>query len=232
MKLPMLTLSLLIASSATAQTSPTHEHPPVGGHPTTGTAADGSTGHPARPAPAGAPHGMPHGAPMQANTGTVLSIQQSGGYSYIEVSGAQGNTWIAAPMASVKVGDRIQYEDGATMRNFSSKSLGRTFPTILFVGSVSLANQAAAPVAAPAPQRIEGVVISAQDAGGYSYIEVKTASGNTWLAGPTTPLKAGDAVQYEVGAVMSNFSSKALNRTFPSIIFVDQVIVVPPAAKP
>ena len=223
MKTPMLTLALLIASPVFAQTTPTFDHPPVGGHQMPG-------GH-----PVGAPHGMPHGAAMTGNTGTVLSIQQSGGYSYIEVSGPQGNTWLAAPMAAVKVGDRIRYEDGATMRNFSSKSLGRSFATIQFVGSVSLADQAPAAAqapAAPAAKLVDGVVISSQDAGGYSYIEVKTASGNTWLAGPATPLKAGDAVQYEVGAVMNNFSSKALNRTFPSIIFVDQVIVVPPAAKP
>lgn len=225
MKLPMLTLALLIASSAFAQT---HEHPPVGGHPMPG--ASGS-GHPSAPAPmaphGGAPHGgAPHGA-AQANTGTVVSIQQSGGYSYIEINGPQGSTWLAAPMADIKVGDQIRYDDGATMRNFSSKSLGRTFPTILFVGSVSRIDPNAPPPAAAAPQVVEGVVVSAQDAGGYSYIEVKTAAGNTWLAGPSTPLKAGDTVQYEVGAVMSNFSSKALNRTFPTIIFVDRVAVVP-----
>lgn len=224
MKLPMLTLALLIASSAFAQT---YEHPPVGGHPAPGASGDASAGHPNHPAPAMAPHGNAQYGAAQANTGTVVSIQQAGGYSYIEINGPQGSTWLAAPMADLKVGDQIRYEDGATMRNFTSKSLGRTFPTILFVGGVSRADQNAAPAAAAAPQMVEGVVVSAQDAGGYSYIEVKTAAGNTWLAGPATPLKAGDTVQYEVGAVMSNFSSKALNRTFPTIIFVDRVAVVP-----
>lgn len=237
MKIVPLTLSLLMTSSVFAQT---FQHPPVGGHPVPAASATG-TGNatpqyqlpaelfrtPANPMQA---RGAPRGVALP-NVGTVVSVQQSGGYSYIEVSGPQGNTWLAAPVATLNVGDKIRYEDGATMRNFTSKALGRTFPAIIFVGSVSPAGSedtaAAAAAAEPAPQLVEGVVISAQDAGGYSYIEVKTEAGNTWLAGPATPLKAGDKVQYEVGAVMNNFSSRALNRTFPSIIFVDRVNVVP-----
>lgn len=237
MKIVPLTLSLLMTSSVFAQT---FQHPPVGGHPvpaasTAGAAGTGNTTPqyqlpaelfrtPANPMQG---RGAPRGAALP-HAGTVVSAQQSGGYSYIEVSGPQGNTWLAAPVTPLNVGDKIRYEDGATMHNFSSKALGRTFPSIMFVGSVAPAgNETATPAAQPAQQLIDGVVISSQDAGGYSYIEVKTEAGNTWLAGPATPLKAGDKVQYEVGAVMSNFSSRALNRTFPSIIFVDRVNLVP-----
>jgi hypothetical protein len=234
MKIVPLTLLLLMTSSVFAQT---FQHPPVGGHPVPAASASG-TGNatpqyqlpadlfrtPANPMPG---RGAPRGAALP-NVGTVVSAQQSGGYSYIEVSGAQGNTWLAAPVTTLNVGDKIRYEDGATMHNFTSKALGRTFPAIIFVGSVSPAgSEDEAAVAEPVQPLVEGVVISAQDAGGYSYIEVKTEAGNTWLAGPATPLKAGDKVQYEVGAVMNNFSSRALNRTFPSIIFVDRVNVVP-----
>lgn len=233
MKIVPITLAVLMTSSVFAQT---FQHPPVGGHPVPAADAAG-TGNTTPQYKLPAELFRTPANPMQAqgaaraaalpNVGTVVSAQQSGGYSYIEVSGPQGNTWLAAPVTTLNVGDRIRYEDGATMRNFTSKALGRSFPAIMFVGSVSpTGNDPAAAAAEPAQSPISGVVISAQDAGGYSYIEVQTDAGNTWLAGPATPLKAGDKVQYEVGAVMSNFSSRALNRTFPSIIFVDRVNVV------
>ncbi|HET6720970.1 MAG TPA: hypothetical protein VFH22_15060, partial [Rhodocyclaceae bacterium] len=198
MKIVPFTLSLLLTSSVFAQT---FQHPPVGGHPVPAADAAGATGTgnatPQYQLPAelfrtpANPRGAPRGAALP-NVGTVISAQQSGGYSYIEVSGPQGNTWLAAPVAPLNVGDKIRYEDGATMHNFTSKALGRTFPSIIFVGSVSPAGSEDVAPAEPAQPLIEGVVISSQDAGGYSYIEVKTEAGNTWLAGPATPLKAGD----------------------------------------
>lgn len=236
MNFKILTLPLiLITSSAIAQRA---DPPPVGGHsvPSTNGASRQGMGMPQYQLPADlfrtpanpiGSHGTAQRSAMLPNEGTVLSAQQSGGYSYIEVSSAQGNTWLAAPIVPLNVGDKIRYENGAIMHNFSSKALGRTFPAIMFVSSVSPSSKDVAPTSATAPQLTEGVVISSQDAGGYSYVEVKTAAGNTWLAGPATPLKAGDTVQYEVGAVMSNFSSRALSRTFPTIIFVDRVNLVP-----
>ena len=235
MKIASLAFLLLATSSVVAQT---FEHPPVGGHPMPATGTPPAMGNapaqtvpqyrlpadlfrtPGRPAPAR--------AAVLPNEGTVLSAQTSGGYTYIEVSGPQGNVWIAAPVSQLTPGDRIRFENGAVMSNFSSKALGRTFPSIMFVSSVSPAGNGPATAAEPAAALAEGTVISVQDSGGYSYIEVKNAAENTWLAAPVTPLKAGDKVQYQIGAVMSNFSSRALNRTFPSIIFVDRVSVISP----
>lgn len=257
MKLPLLIGSALLATAAGAQTAPA----PASGAPTPSVVPyrfSGIAPPMRRPAPA-------------TNEGTVVSAQTAGGYTYIEVAGPSGNTWLAAPETQLAAGDRIRYGGGAVMQNFTSKAIGRTFPSIVFVGSVSPAGapgsapapMAAAPMggnlgapmgappghppmqgapaghppvqgggfgqmptAAPPPSLSEGVVLSAQDAGGYSYIELKASSGSTWLAAPSTKLKAGDTVRYAGGSVMHNFSSRSLNRTFPEIIFVDRIAVV------
>lgn len=229
---PLLLLATAVLSApALAQTTlpPGFNHPPMAGHPAANEAASGMQ-HPG--------YGMPRAMPT-GNEGTVISTQTSGGYTYIEVSGPSGSTWLAAPASNVKVGNRIRYQDGAVMRNFSSKALGRSFPTILFVGGVTvLGNETAAQStsttvtatsAEPPPPGApvgEGVVVSSQDAGGYSYIEVKSGQGNTWLAVPMMKVKAGDTLRYETGSVMRNFSSRALGRTFPSIVFVERVTIV------
>lgn len=252
MKFPLLIGSALLATAAGAQTAPASGTPAPAVVPYRFT---GIAPPVRRPAPA-------------THEGTVLSAQTAGGYTYIEVAGPTGSVWLAAPETQLAVGDRIRYGGGAVMQNFTSKAIGRTFPTIVFVGSVSPAGapgsapaMAAAPVgappghppmqgapaghppmqgapaggpghgqmpmdAAPPPALSEGVVLSAQDAGGYSYIELKNAGGSVWLAAPATKLKTGDTVRYAGGSVMHNFSSRSLNRTFPEIVFVDRVAVV------
>lgn len=80
------------------------------------------------------------------------------------------------------------------------------------------------PKAADLPN--EGKVVSTMSTAGYSYVEVAAASGTEWIAGPATVLKAGDTIRYSDGAVMANFTSKSLQRTFPKITFVDHVMVI------
>lgn len=80
------------------------------------------------------------------------------------------------------------------------------------------------PKAAELPN--EGKVVSAVEASGYTYVEVTRKEGTQWIAGPATPIKAGDTIRFSDGPVMTNFTSKGLRRSFPSITFVDQVMVV------
>jgi len=73
--------------------------------------------------------------------GKVLSVNNAAGYSYLEVE-MEGHTvfWLAVPETSVNVGDTISWQGGSMMRNFSSKSLNRTFDEILFAGGVNVVN--------------------------------------------------------------------------------------------
>lgn len=67
--------------------------------------------------------------------GTVAEAIDSGGYIYLKL---EGGTWIAANSFVVSKGDEIQYTNGMEMNGFYSKSLDRTFDSILFVSSAGL----------------------------------------------------------------------------------------------
>ncbi len=75
-----------------------------------------------------------------ATSGKAVSVATAGGYTYIEVEVPGGSKWLAAPAATVKQGDTVSWNGGATMRNFTSSSLNRTFDEIVFVGGVQVAN--------------------------------------------------------------------------------------------
>jgi hypothetical protein len=73
------------------------------------------------------------------------------------------------------------------------------------------------------PQK--GKVLSTVAAAPYTYIEVAQNKKTLWLAATTVPMKKGDVIRFDDGMVMTNFHSKTLNRTFPSVLFVNRVVV-------
>lgn len=75
----------------------------------------------------------------EATSGTVRSTEKAAGYTYIELETDAGDmVWLAVPQTEVAVGDRVAWQGGSVMVNFESRSLGKTFPEILFVGGVSI----------------------------------------------------------------------------------------------
>ncbi len=100
----------------------------------------------------------------------------------------------------------------------------------------SVAPAAAAPAtnvvpAAPQPQlvTVSGTVLETMDASDYTYMRLKTASGETWAAITKTKIAKGDAVTVTNAMVMDGFQSKTLNRTFDHILF--GVLAAPGAAS-
>jgi len=79
--------------------------------------------------------------------------------------------------------------------------------------------------ATPAAEH-QAKVVSVTHAAGYSYMEIEANGGTTWLAASPVNAKTGDTIAWAGGATMQNFASKSLRKTFPEIIFVDQVTVV------
>ena len=70
----------------------------------------------------------------------------------------------------------------------------------------------------------EGVVKEVMQTGTYTYLQVRKSDGSTeWVAGPKLEVAVDSRVRYSSGTAMSNFHSKELNRTFPSVQFVGQV---------
>lgn len=88
---------------------------------------------PAAPTPAASAN-TAAAAPAALNAGKVMQVAQAGPYTYAEVETADGQkVWIAGGHLEAKEGERIQWGKAEEMRNFSARSLGRTFDRILFV---------------------------------------------------------------------------------------------------
>ena len=77
---------------------------------------------------------------------------------------------------------------------------------------------------AKVPAQNSGTVKSNQKAGGYSYLEVDIDGEVFWLATAISSIQPGDKIAWKDHAVMANFTSKALGRTFKQILFVAQVM--------
>jgi hypothetical protein len=94
-------------------------------------------------------------------------------------------------------------------------------------GSAAAAAQSASATAeAKQPSEsgaMHGSVLETMDAGSYTYVKVKTASGEVWAAGPTTVVAVGDEVALPQGMLMQDFESPSLGRKFPEIYFVNEI---------
>ena len=87
-------------------------------------------------------------------SGKVLQTMNAGGYSYVYLEQADGKkVWVAISETPIKVGAEMSFKPGMEMGKFESKSLNKTFDSIIFSDGV-LAG--AATVAAPDPGKGQG----------------------------------------------------------------------------
>jgi hypothetical protein len=73
--------------------------------------------------------------------------------------------------------------------------------------------------AAPGLPPLKGEVQEVIDVDTYTYLRLKTAGGEVWAAVGKVNVKKGAEVTIVDPAVMENFESRALKRTFPTIVF-------------
>jgi hypothetical protein len=90
------------------------------------------------------------------------------------------------------------------------------------------AAEAAAPAGTvPTPGRgvrtVNGTVLETMDAANYTYIRVKTDSGELWAASSPFKVAVGDRVTVPIDMPMENFHSQTLNRDFPVIYFAGRI---------
>lgn len=91
------------------------------------------------------------------------------------------------------------------------------------------AASAGAPLAGPpsaagqAVQTVAGTVLETMDASNYTYVRVKTASGDLWAATATFKVAVGDRVTVPLDTPMQNFHSQTLKRDFPLIYFTSRI---------
>jgi hypothetical protein len=79
---------------------------------------------------------------------------------------------------------------------------------------------------------VSGEVLESFDAANYTYLRVKTPTGEVWAATGRTAVTAGETVTIPLETEMRNFHSPSLNRDFPVIYFVSRVSHGSPSEAP
>ena len=95
-------------------------------------------------------------------SGKVLESMNSGGYSYINLEKKSGGkVWIAVPETKITVGEQMSFKEGLVMTNFQSKTLKRSFDSIIF--SNGIITQSKAEVAKTPPKNLAVPPISTSE---------------------------------------------------------------------
>jgi hypothetical protein len=116
-----------------------------------------------------------------AITGEVLEVKDVDNYTYLRLKTKEGETWAAVSTAPIKVGARVTINNPMVMQNFESKTLKKTFSSIVFgtlggTGKASVDVHAGMAKAAPAPDTAPIKVAKASGANARTVAEVATKS--------------------------------------------------------
>lgn len=88
------------------------------------------------------------------------------------------------------------------------------------VATTSQAPAASTPAMVPvATSQLRGKLLESMNAAGYTYLRIKTDTGEQWAAVRETKVKKGDVVTVNAQMTMNGFESKTLKRKFDSIVF-------------
>ena len=68
-----------------------------------------------------------------------------------------------------------------------------------------------------------GPVLETMNAANYTYVRVKTATGDIWAAANQFKIAVGDQVVVPLNMPMQNSRSGTLKRTFPLIYFASRI---------
>jgi hypothetical protein len=69
-------------------------------------------------------------------SGKVVEKLDGGGYTYFLLEKDGKKTWVAVPPTEAKVGDTLSFPPGVEMKAFKSKTLDRTFDSIIFTDAM------------------------------------------------------------------------------------------------
>jgi hypothetical protein len=116
------------------------------------------------------------------SSGKVLEVLDVSNYTYVRVDTGQEELWLAGPKVQIKVGDRIIFLPGMLMRNFHSKTLGRTFDRVYFVDRIQL--EGAEPARGALPPGHPPIAFSAgsSDPGNMDFSKITKPTGGKTVA--------------------------------------------------
>ena len=152
--------------------------------------------------------GTVFGSGHESITGTINETMNASGYTYLSLNTSQGSIWVAIPQTTVKVGDEITCAPGMIMKDFQSKTLNRTFASIIFspgiVGAPAESPHTSAPqpVAETTANSFEAAVQAEQQASGTMVQPEQSSGGSMGAIAPFTEIsveKATGENSYTVG---------------------------------
>lgn len=98
---------------------------------------------------------------MDLHEVTVKEVLNANAYTYLLVTEAEKEYWMAIPLTKVEIGKTYTYVGGIEMKKFESKDLKRTFDSVFFVEGLTDPNPPAATEAeAPSPKAISSTQLS------------------------------------------------------------------------
>lgn len=137
-------------------------------------------------------------------TGEVLEVKDVDSYTYLRLKTKDGETWAAVSKAPVKKGAKVTIQNATVMNNFESKSLKKTFPTIVF-GNLGDAGKEVAGAHAEVAKLAETVPVNVPKASGANartVAEIVTKA--TELKDKTVRVR-GKIVKYNEGIMGKNW---------------------------
>jgi hypothetical protein len=142
---------------------------------------------------------------------SVIEVIQTSNYSYLQVEENNNKFWIAVVKADTKPGDSVYYSNAYEMKDFVSKELNRTFPTVFFVQDPS--SQLAPPPAAM-PQEMTAKKAEIKK---WSEVSVTTPKGGMTIADlyKNPGNFAGKSVI--IRGVVTKFNSQIMNKNWVHI---------------
>ena len=133
-------------------------------------AAMAKSGHASMMAGAPAPN-----AAMANPAGKVVETMDAGGYTYANLESNGTKTWVAYPVLETRLGDTLSFHNCLAMTKFTSKSLNRTFDTIMFCSApdITAESPAAKPAATQAKKTADVKKIKVEKASGANAYSVE-----------------------------------------------------------
>lgn len=146
--------------------------------------------------------------PNQGVSGKVAETMNAGGYTYAKIVKDSKEMWVAYNTRETQIGDHLDFDSCVEMQKFESKSLKRTFDTILFCGdpkvtSAKIGNQKS-PGSAGAAAKAKGKIKVEKATGANAYSVAELFAKRSALNGKQVTVR-GQVVKSASGIMNKNW---------------------------
>jgi hypothetical protein len=141
----------------------------------------------------------------------VTEVVQTSNYTYLQVEENKNKFWIAVVRVNAKQGDSVYYSKAYEMKDFVSKELGRTFPSVFFVEDPS--NTLATTETAPAKPLTPGKPTIVK----WNEISVQTPKGGITIADLFQNKDAYNGKSVIIRGVVVKYNAQVMNKNWVHI---------------